>query len=343
MAGPFIGERSAMIGSGTDVPGGAEDAMISAVQPLIDEADDSRDRATRSGRVRRRASRCPAESRSRAVAPRRPAGSRGPQGLQRHGRAWRAWSHPGAGLSSGRRRTAWRWPGTDRRIAVESTCRAWPSVGASSHGEPPCCAPRLPPSSSPPPPSPTPPTPKPGPSSRRRRRAPCSTRRSRRTAGAEALRAIEVVRLRLEGQTFPRLQMTTPAPPFEGGSFDETLLLDLEKNRLRLDQKAGGFGFDGDNTVTIVGRHRQHLRQPREDRHADPCGAGDPAAVHPVPPPAAEPAAAPGARPHELAALPRRGRFRGAAARGRHLRDARHAAGRALCRCRDRAWCRSTS
>jgi glyoxylase-like metal-dependent hydrolase (beta-lactamase superfamily II) len=70
--------------------------------------------------------------------------------------------------------------------------------------------------------------------------------------GAEALRAVEVVRLRLEGQTFPRLQMTTPTPPFEGGSFDETLLIDLEKNRLRLDQKAGGFGFDGDNTVTIV-------------------------------------------------------------------------------------------
>ncbi|HEU4516508.1 MAG TPA: hypothetical protein VFR77_04320, partial [Steroidobacteraceae bacterium] len=70
--------------------------------------------------------------------------------------------------------------------------------------------------------------------------------------GAEALRAIEVVRLRLEGQTFPRLQMTTPAPPFEGGEFDETLLIDLEKNRMRLDQKASGFGFDADNTVTIV-------------------------------------------------------------------------------------------
>jgi glyoxylase-like metal-dependent hydrolase (beta-lactamase superfamily II) len=70
--------------------------------------------------------------------------------------------------------------------------------------------------------------------------------------GAEALRAIEVVRLRLEGETFPRLQMTTPTPPFEGGTFEETLLIDLEKNRMRLDQKAGGFGFEADNTVTIV-------------------------------------------------------------------------------------------
>ena len=70
--------------------------------------------------------------------------------------------------------------------------------------------------------------------------------------GAEALRAINVVRLRLEGQTFPRLQMTTPAPPFEGGSFEETLLFDLENNRLRLDQKASGFGFDADNTIAIA-------------------------------------------------------------------------------------------
>jgi glyoxylase-like metal-dependent hydrolase (beta-lactamase superfamily II) len=71
--------------------------------------------------------------------------------------------------------------------------------------------------------------------------------------GAEALRQVEVVRLRLQGETYPRLQMTTPAPPFEAGTFDETLLFDLENNRLRLDQKASGFGFDGDNTVAIVG------------------------------------------------------------------------------------------
>ncbi len=70
--------------------------------------------------------------------------------------------------------------------------------------------------------------------------------------GADALREVEVVRVHLQGETFPRLQMTTPTPPFEGGAFDETLLLDLENNRLRLDQKADGFGFNGDNTITIV-------------------------------------------------------------------------------------------
>jgi len=70
--------------------------------------------------------------------------------------------------------------------------------------------------------------------------------------GAEALRAVEVVRLRLSGETHPRLQMTTPAPPFEGGPFQETLLVDLKNNRLRLEQKFGGFGFDGDNTIVIA-------------------------------------------------------------------------------------------
>ncbi len=70
--------------------------------------------------------------------------------------------------------------------------------------------------------------------------------------GAEALRAVDVVRLKLSGETYPRLQMTTPAPPFEGGSFQEILLVDLKNNRLRLEQEFGGFGFDGNNTVAIA-------------------------------------------------------------------------------------------
>ena len=70
--------------------------------------------------------------------------------------------------------------------------------------------------------------------------------------GAAALRAVKVVRLHLDGETFPRLQMTTPDPPFEGGALKETLLLDLETNRMRLDQRTGGFGFAGDTTVSIA-------------------------------------------------------------------------------------------
>lgn len=71
--------------------------------------------------------------------------------------------------------------------------------------------------------------------------------------GADALRAIKAVRLQLEGETFPRLQMTTPEPPFQGGRLAETLLVDLEQNRMRLDQKTSGFGFEGDVTVAIAG------------------------------------------------------------------------------------------
>ena len=61
-------------------------------------------------------------------------------------------------------------------------------------------------------------------------------------------------------------------------------------------------------------RRRQCLRQPRPDDHADPGRSGDPAAVHPVSPAAAQPAAAPGARPHQFAALSRRRPVRRAAA-----------------------------
>lgn len=70
--------------------------------------------------------------------------------------------------------------------------------------------------------------------------------------GVAALRAVKVVRLQLEGETYPRLQMTTPEPPFEGGVLKESLLVDLENNRMRLDQRVGGFGFAGDTTVTIA-------------------------------------------------------------------------------------------
>lgn len=69
--------------------------------------------------------------------------------------------------------------------------------------------------------------------------------------GADALRSIESVRLRLEGETWPRLQMTTASPPFEAGTLRETLLLDLENERLLLEQNGDGFGFENHNTVVI--------------------------------------------------------------------------------------------
>lgn len=71
--------------------------------------------------------------------------------------------------------------------------------------------------------------------------------------GAEALQSIETVRLQLDGQTWPRLQMPTADPPFESGTFHETLSFDLKNNRLRLEQRANGAGFEGNNTVILAG------------------------------------------------------------------------------------------
>jgi hypothetical protein len=70
--------------------------------------------------------------------------------------------------------------------------------------------------------------------------------------GEEALRNIESVRLQLEGDTWPRLQMPTPQPPFEGGSMRESLLIDFKGNRLRLEQNAHGAGFENHNTIVIT-------------------------------------------------------------------------------------------
>ena len=154
--------------------------------------------------------------------------------------------------------------------------------------------------------------------------------------GAEALRAVNIVRVTAQGRDFPatadadadaalrgrpvrrdaagRPQGQSPAPRAEGGRF-----------RLRRRQH----GHDRR-------RRGQQLRQSREDRHADSGRAGDAAAVRPVPPAAAEPAAPRGARPHQLAALPRRRRLRGPPPGRADLRHAGHAAGRPLYRFNDR-------
>src|SRR5262245_13089996 len=62
--------------------------------------------------------------------------------------------------------------------------------------------------------------------------------------GAGALRAIDSVRLRLEGNTWPRLQMTTSTPPYESGTLQETLVLDLKNSRMLLEQRGAGQGFE---------------------------------------------------------------------------------------------------
>ncbi len=69
--------------------------------------------------------------------------------------------------------------------------------------------------------------------------------------GAEALQAIESFRLELEGETMPRLQMPTPEPPCPAGKLSEILVFDLAKNRLFLEQKTAGGGFEGHNIVIL--------------------------------------------------------------------------------------------
>ncbi len=69
--------------------------------------------------------------------------------------------------------------------------------------------------------------------------------------GADALRGIETLKLQLQGETWPRLQMPTPTAPFQAGTFDESLVLDLKDNRLYLEQRVTGAGFEGHNTVVI--------------------------------------------------------------------------------------------
>ncbi len=86
--------------------------------------------------------------------------------------------------------------------------------------------------------------------------------------GREALQGIETVKLHLQGETWPRLQMPTPNPPFEPGAFQESLVLDLKDNRLYLEQQVSGAGFEGHNTVVIKAGegtaydHRAHTATP---------------------------------------------------------------------------------
>ncbi|MGH8188677.1 MAG: hypothetical protein ACREUC_19115, partial [Steroidobacteraceae bacterium] len=86
--------------------------------------------------------------------------------------------------------------------------------------------------------------------------------------GADALRSVDVVQMRLEGENWPRLQMTTAAAPFESGTLQETLLIDFKGNRMRLEQRGSGAGFENHNTTVIKAGegsnydHRAHTVTP---------------------------------------------------------------------------------
>jgi glyoxylase-like metal-dependent hydrolase (beta-lactamase superfamily II) len=55
--------------------------------------------------------------------------------------------------------------------------------------------------------------------------------------GVAALQALEAIRFQVDGEIWPRLQLTTVAPSFEGGTQQESVLIDLRNDRLRVDQQ----------------------------------------------------------------------------------------------------------
>ena len=125
-----------------------------------------------------------------------------------------------------------------------------------------------------------------------RRRARCCAGPSGGAIGREeALRSIESVRLQLEGDIWPRLQMPTPEPPFTSGFMRETLLIDFKNNRLRLEQQTHRRGFRESQCDHHYCRRRHRLRSSRSHRDADPGRAIESTAIRSVLSTSSEPAA----------------------------------------------------
>ena len=69
--------------------------------------------------------------------------------------------------------------------------------------------------------------------------------------GAQTLRGIEAIRVRMTGDNWPRLQAPTAKAPFETATQDETLLVDFKNNVMVRDLKTTGAGFEGNTTFVI--------------------------------------------------------------------------------------------
>ena len=149
--------------------------------------------------------------------------------------------------------------------------------------------------------------------------------------GAEALRAVEVVRLKLSGQTFPRLQMTTPAPPFEAAASTKRCSSTSRKtgcasSRRRVASVSTATTRSPSSTAramptTTAQRPSRRSRPTRRPSNSSYSTTG-----------ACRTASPPGTRPHQFPALSRRGPVRGTPPRSGDLRDAGYAAGRPLYR-----------
>src|SRR5687768_6733134 len=63
--------------------------------------------------------------------------------------------------------------------------------------------------------------------------------------GRAAVDGVKSVRIKLNGESWPRLQTATPEPPFTPGHYQEETIIDLEQNRLSVVQTNRGAGFRG--------------------------------------------------------------------------------------------------
>ncbi len=96
--------------------------------------------------------------------------------------------------------------------------------------------------------------------------------------GSAALQAIRAVRYRYEGQSWERLQMPTPLPPHEANTQQQTVLLDLMNDRLRVDQRATAPGYEVHSSVVLAqgsGTNYNH-----RTRTASPTSASELHAVY---------------------------------------------------------------
>jgi hypothetical protein len=77
-------------------------------------------------------------------------------------------------------------------------------------------------------------------------------RASQAAGGTRTIQAIKAVRVRREGQSWPRLQMPTPAPPYEAGTHSEVLVIDLDGNRMQLEERSEVASIENHESVVLT-------------------------------------------------------------------------------------------
>lgn len=70
--------------------------------------------------------------------------------------------------------------------------------------------------------------------------------------GATLLKSIRAVRYQHEGESWERLQMPTPLPPFEANAQQQTALLDLDNSRVRIDMRNRSAAADVNASIVAV-------------------------------------------------------------------------------------------